>query len=220
MVLVLLGPADEDRAVAVEPRVTGLDHPRGGPPVGRRALKVDLLLAGTDVWRQLILGDQVAGLAVVAGLIQTDAPRRLGRRLGPRDGDLSQACPLAAGGRSGWRRRGRARPGPRRLRQAPGVSPLFSSISGVRAGPRPPSGALVMAPSPASQAQSMPTTSSYSSSPWRQNSMEHARPFPLPPSGGGVSAAAWCAGARLAMRSACGIRRTLYSADIRNHRRA
>ena len=145
----------------------------------------DLLFAGTDVWRQLILGDQVAGLAVVAGFIQTDAPRRLGRRLGSLDGDLSQACPLAAGGRSGWRRRGRARSGPRRLRQAPGVSPLFSSISGVRASLRPPERRLGHGPI---ASQPGPVDAHHLiifQQPLAPELMEHARPFPLPPSGGG-----------------------------------
>ena len=87
MVLILLGPANEDRAVAVQPRVTGLDHPAAGLPVGAHGLEVNLFLAGADVRRQLVLGDQLAGLAVIVGLIQADALRRLGGRLGPLNGD-------------------------------------------------------------------------------------------------------------------------------------
>ena len=49
VVLVLLGPADEDPAVAVQPRVAGLDDPAAGPPVGVALLEVDLLAAGTNV---------------------------------------------------------------------------------------------------------------------------------------------------------------------------
>jgi len=49
VVLVLLGPADEDPAVAVQPRVAGLDDPAAGAPVGVALLEVDLLAAGTNM---------------------------------------------------------------------------------------------------------------------------------------------------------------------------
>jgi hypothetical protein len=49
VVLVLLGPADEDSPIAVEPRVGGLDDPPAGPPVGVGQLQVDLLAAAADV---------------------------------------------------------------------------------------------------------------------------------------------------------------------------
>ncbi len=51
MVLVFLGPADEDRAV--EPRVTRLGHSAAWPPVGVAGLEVDLFTASADVRGEL-----------------------------------------------------------------------------------------------------------------------------------------------------------------------
>lgn len=81
MVLVLLGPADEDRAVAVQPGVGRLDDPASCTPAGGANLLGDLLAARADVRRQLVVADQLTDLSVVVGLVQADALRRLGRRL-------------------------------------------------------------------------------------------------------------------------------------------
>ena len=51
MVLGLFGPADEQRAVTVQPGVAGLDDPASGAPAGRLRLELDLLAAGPYVWR-------------------------------------------------------------------------------------------------------------------------------------------------------------------------
>ena len=49
VVLGLLGPADQQRTVAVEPGVTGFDHPAVRLPVGVAGLEIDLLAAAADV---------------------------------------------------------------------------------------------------------------------------------------------------------------------------
>ena len=87
VVLVLLGPADEDRAVAVQPGVAGLDDPASGAPPGGAELVLDLLAAGADVRREVVVIDQIADLGVVVGLVQADALRSLGGRLRALDRD-------------------------------------------------------------------------------------------------------------------------------------
>ena len=57
---------------------------------------------------------------------------------------------------------------PSRLAEKRTFRPLFALSVGFGPVLAPPSGAFAMAPSAASQAQSIPTTASYSSSPWRQ----------------------------------------------------
>lgn len=76
MVLVLLGPADEDAAVAIQPGVSGLDDPAAGAPPGSANLFGKLLPACADVRGELVLGDQVANFGVVICLVQAD-PLRL-----------------------------------------------------------------------------------------------------------------------------------------------
>lgn len=87
MVLVLLGPADEDAAVAVEPRVTGLDDPATGSPVGVAKLEVDLLAARADVWCEFALLEQLANPLVVIGLVEAEALGIVLGRLGSLDRD-------------------------------------------------------------------------------------------------------------------------------------
>jgi hypothetical protein len=87
VVLVLLGPADEDRAVAVQPGVAGLNDPASGAPSGGAKLVLDLLAAGADVRCQLVVIDQIADFGVVVGLVQADALRLLGGRLRALDRD-------------------------------------------------------------------------------------------------------------------------------------
>ena len=45
VVLSLLAPTDEQRPVAVEPGVAGLDHPPSGSPAGGVCLQVNLFAA-------------------------------------------------------------------------------------------------------------------------------------------------------------------------------
>lgn len=165
MVLVFLGPADEDAAVAVQPGVGGLDDPPPGSPPRSADLLGDLLAAGTDVRREVIAGNQAAGLGVVIGPVQTDTLRRLGRRLGTLDWDrvqraLQQLVIVAV-------RTLVVEPDrdARALREDRAFRPFLARSVGFAPVLGPPRGALVIAPSAASHAQSMPTVSSYSNSP-------------------------------------------------------
>jgi hypothetical protein len=87
VVLLLLGPADEDRAVAVEPRVGGLDDPPPRPPAGGARLEVDLLAARADVRRVAVSDDELADRVGVVGAVEAQPLGRLGRGLGPLDRD-------------------------------------------------------------------------------------------------------------------------------------
>ena len=168
MVVVFLRPADQDPAVAVEPGVACLDDPAAGAPAGRSDLLGDLLAAGADVRRELVLADEVADVGVVVGLVEAEPLRSFPGRLRPRDRDrveraLQEEMVVAVGALVLEPDRDALRLGEDRsfrpfLARSVGFGPVFA----------PPSGALVIAPSAASHDQSIPTTSSYSSSPCRQ----------------------------------------------------
>src|SRR5271170_195949 len=134
MVLVLLGPADENAAVAVQPGVAGLDDPAACFPLGVLRLLLDLLAACADVLRALDrdrVQRPLQQLVVVAVRAVVIEPERNPRSLGE---DRTLRPPLAL---------------------SVGFGPVLA----------PPSGALLIAPSPDRNDQSMPTTSSYSKSP-------------------------------------------------------
>jgi hypothetical protein len=143
---------------------------RPGAPAGSGHLLLDLLAAGADVRRELVVAEEVANLGVVVGLVQADALRRLGRRIRTLDRDrfqraLQQLVIVAVGALvSEPERDARTLREDRALRPPLALSVGFGPVLG------PPSGALVIAPSAARNDQSIPTFSSYSSSPWRQNS--------------------------------------------------
>jgi hypothetical protein len=60
VVLGFLGPADQQRAVAVEPGMTRFDYPAVRLPVGVAGLEIDLLAAALDVWREVVAVDERA----------------------------------------------------------------------------------------------------------------------------------------------------------------
>ena len=160
VVLVLLGPADQDPAVSVYPRVGGLDYPPAGAPAGSAGLFLDLLAACPDVRREVVAGDQLAGLLVVIGLVQTDVLRRLGRGLWPLDRDrverrLQQLVVVAVGALVVEPDRD-----PRALRKDRSLRPFLALSVGFGPVFGPPRGAFDIAPSAASQDQSIPTCSS------------------------------------------------------------
>ena len=168
MVLVLLGPADEDPAVAVQPGVACLDDPAACFPLGVVGLQVDLLAASAYVRSQPVRSDGVADFLIVVSLIETDALRLLRGRLGALDRDrveraFQQLVVVAV-------RALVIKPDgdPRTLRENRTLRPPLARSVGFGPVLAPPSGALLIAPSPDRNDQSMPTTSSYSSSPWRQ----------------------------------------------------
>jgi hypothetical protein len=53
--------------------VAGFDDPASGAPTRRAEFLCDLLAAGADVRRELVVVDEVADLAVVVGAIEADA---------------------------------------------------------------------------------------------------------------------------------------------------
>src|SRR5271170_6519223 len=168
MVLVLLGPADENAAVAVQPGVAGLDDPAACFPLGVLRLLLDLLAACADVRRELVVADQLADFGVVIGLVQADALRLLGRRLRALDRDrvqrpLQQLVVVAV-------RAVVIEPDrdPRSLGEDRALRPPLALSVGFGPVLEPPSGALLIAPSADRNDQSMPTASSYSNRPWRQ----------------------------------------------------
>lgn len=87
MVLVLLGPANQDRPVAVEPGAACLDDPATCSPIGVAPLEIDLLAAGTDVWCEFAGLEQVADDREVIGLVQAEALGVCLGRLGAVDRD-------------------------------------------------------------------------------------------------------------------------------------
>ena len=179
MVLVFLGPADEQAAVAVQPGVARFDDPAPGAPAGGADLLSDLLAARTDVRRQLVVADQLADLGVVVGLVQADALRRSGVGLGSLDRDRVQRALqelVIVAVRAVVIEPDRD---PRALAEDRAFRPLLALSVGFGPVFGPPNGALVIAPSAASNAQSMPTSSSYSSSPWRQISWNTPACSPL-----------------------------------------
>jgi hypothetical protein len=160
VVLVVLRPADEDAAVAVEPAVAGLDDPASGAPAGSTDLVGDLLAAGADVRGELVVADEVADFGVVVGPVEADALGCLACRLGALDRDrveraLQKEVVVAVGALVLESDRDALRLGEdRSLRPFLALSVGFGPVFG------PPSGALVIAPSAASHDQSIPTTSS------------------------------------------------------------
>jgi hypothetical protein len=85
VVLVFLRAADQDRAVAVEPRKAGLDDPAASPPAGAAGLELDLVTARADVRRESVGAEQLERVGVVVGPVEADALRLLLGRGGPLD---------------------------------------------------------------------------------------------------------------------------------------
>src|SRR5207244_10219025 len=86
MVLWLFRPADQERAVAVEPGVAGLDDPSACPPAGRVQLLLELVGAAADVRGVVALRDHLVDRPLI-GAIKTQTLRALLARPGPVDRD-------------------------------------------------------------------------------------------------------------------------------------
>jgi hypothetical protein len=78
VVLGFLRPADQERAVAVEPGVAGLDDPAAGAPSRRGALQLALVASPTDVGGVAASGGEVADPRVDVAAVETEALRVLG----------------------------------------------------------------------------------------------------------------------------------------------
>jgi hypothetical protein len=87
VVLGFLRPADQERAVAVEPGVAGLDDPAASAPTGRAAFEFDLLAATTNVGCVTATVRELVDPRVAVAAVETEALRSLGGRLGPQDRD-------------------------------------------------------------------------------------------------------------------------------------
>src|SRR3954452_8369860 len=96
VVVVLLGPADEDAAVAVEPGVGGLDDPSSGAPARVADLLGELLAARADVRLEALLDRELADLVIVVAAVQARALRRLLGRHRAGDRRRPKASPPAA----------------------------------------------------------------------------------------------------------------------------
>jgi hypothetical protein len=124
-----------------------------------------LLAACADVWGEVVVLDQLADLGVVICPVQADALRLLYGRLWPLDRDrveraLQQLVVVAV-------RAVVIEPDrdPRALRENRTLRPPLALSVGFGPVFGPPNGAFPIAPSAASHAQSIPTTSSYSNNP-------------------------------------------------------
>jgi hypothetical protein len=83
-----LRPADQERAVAVEPGVAGLDDPAACPPAGRADLVADLVGATAYVGRrETVGGDKFADPRIVVAAVEAESRWLLRFRLGPLDRD-------------------------------------------------------------------------------------------------------------------------------------
>lgn len=165
MVLVLLGPADGDRAVAVQPRVGCLNDPTPGA-LGRVAdLVSDLLPAGADMRLQAPRDRELPDLVIVVAAVQAQPLELLVARDRARDRSrlkrLLQELHVVAIGAL-MREPDRDA---RSLGKDRALRPLLALPMGFGPVLGPPRVALVIAPAVAKNDQSIPTTSSYSKSP-------------------------------------------------------
>ena len=168
MVFGFLRPADQDGAPPVHPGVGGLNDPAAGPPPGVTALGVGFLAAASDVGCEPTVGESLPDAAGVIPLIQAHPVRGVVWRSRPTDRATVQRLFQQSGvvtvrAVGGYRDRDAPRVDEDRpfrplLPRSVGFAPVFS----------PPNGAFVVAPSAASHCQSIPTISSYSTSPCRQ----------------------------------------------------
>jgi hypothetical protein len=78
VVLGFLRPAGQERAVAVEPGVAGLDDPATGAPSRRGSFELELVGAATDVGGVAVSGREVADPRVGVAAVEAEALRVLG----------------------------------------------------------------------------------------------------------------------------------------------
>ena len=85
VVLRLLRPADQERAVAVEPGVAGFDDPTSRAPAGPCAFQFALVAASTDARREAATDRELLDPRIGVAAVEAEALRMLNRRLGPVD---------------------------------------------------------------------------------------------------------------------------------------
>lgn len=140
--------------------MSGLDHPAARPPIGVVRLELDLLAAAADVGLEALGDGERAALVEVVAAIQAKALRLLGVWYRPGDrnrlqGRLQELYVMAVGTlvRDPDRDAGS-------LDEERALRPLLALSVGLGPVFGPPSGALVIAPSAASQDQSIPICAS------------------------------------------------------------
>ena len=82
-----LRPADQERSVAVEPGVAGLDDPAAGAPSRCGAFQLELVAAAADVRCVATPGRQLVDPRVGVAAVETEHLRIVEGRLGPIDRD-------------------------------------------------------------------------------------------------------------------------------------
>jgi len=154
-----------DRAVTVQPRVARFDDPPSRAPAGSQRLVGDLLAPRADVPSETVPGHESPDFGVVIGLVEAQALGLFWGRCGTIDRDrleraLQQLVIVAV-------RAVVIEPDrdPCGVRDDRALRPLLALSVGFGPVFGPPKGALVIAPSPDMNDQSIPTCSSYSSSP-------------------------------------------------------
>ena len=157
VVLGFLRPADQEGAVAVEPGVAGFDDPAARSPAGHVSFQPQFFTARTDV-RAVVAGDnELADAPEVVASVEAQplrAPRcRLWSRYRDRVERRGQQLHVVAVG-TVMRQPDRD---PSCLAQKRTFRPLLALSVGFGPVFGPPSGAFPIAPSAASQAQSIPT---------------------------------------------------------------
>ena len=85
VVLGFLRPADQERPVAVEPGVAGLDDPAAGSPAGVRSFELEFVTTATDVRGVAAVGREVVDPGIGVAAVEAQTLRLLRRRLWPRD---------------------------------------------------------------------------------------------------------------------------------------
>ena len=78
VVLGFLRPADQERTVAVEPGVTGLDDPASGAPSRSGAFQLELVAAAADVRRVAATGGKLVDPRVGVAAVETERLRIVG----------------------------------------------------------------------------------------------------------------------------------------------
>jgi hypothetical protein len=87
VVLGFLRPADQERAVAVEPGMAGFDDPASGAPSGSGAFQFEFVAASTDVRREAAADHELVNPRVGVAAVETEALPMLGGGLGTVDRD-------------------------------------------------------------------------------------------------------------------------------------
>jgi hypothetical protein len=78
VVLGFFRPADQKRAVAIEPGVAGLDDPTSRAPAGCRAFQFALVDSAPDLGGVAAAGDELVDPGVGVAAVQTQGLRLLG----------------------------------------------------------------------------------------------------------------------------------------------